>query len=71
MPAGVNSATLLDEGAVVEPVEQCLAHLTIIERSPNTVRSYAHDLKAFLLYLEHRNLNWISVTLEDFGGFVA
>lgn len=71
MPSGVNSATLLNKGVVVEPVEQFLAHLTTIERSPNTVRSYAYDLKDFFTYLEQRNLNWTSVTLEDLGRFVA
>jgi hypothetical protein len=34
MPSGVESATLLLEGVVVEPVERFLAHLTSIERSP-------------------------------------
>ena len=47
MPWGVESATVLCDGAVVEPVERFLAHLTSIERSPNTVRAYAHDLRDF------------------------
>src|SRR5439155_712176 len=46
-PWGVESATVLCDGAVVEPVERFLAHLTSIERSPNTVRAYAHDLRDF------------------------
>jgi len=33
-----------DDGRVVEPVERWLAHLTAIERSPNTVKAYSHDL---------------------------
>lgn len=36
MPSGVESATLLNDGVVVEPVEPFLAHLTSVERSPNT-----------------------------------
>ena len=31
----------------VEPVESYLAWLGHIERSPNTVRAYAHDLKLY------------------------
>lgn len=71
MPSGVNSATLLNQGTAVEPVEQFLAHLTAIERSPNTVRAYAHDLRDFFTYLHSRGLDWTLVTLEDLGKFVA
>ena len=42
----VESWTVLGEDDVpVEPVERYLAYLTDIERSPNTVKAYAHDLK--------------------------
>ncbi len=34
-----------DDGVPIEPVERYLAFLTDIERSPNTVKAYAHDLK--------------------------
>lgn len=33
------------DGAQVEPVERYLAYLTDIQRSPNTIKAYAHDLK--------------------------
>ena len=43
---GAESWTVLgDDHAPVEPVERWLAYLTAIERSPNTVKAYAHDLK--------------------------
>ncbi len=71
MPSGVESATLLLEGVVVEPVERFLAHLTSIERSPNTVKAYAHDLQDFFVYLGSRDLQWSSVALEDVGRFLA
>jgi hypothetical protein len=47
MPSsGAESWTLLgDDGGPVEPAERFLAYLRSVERSPNTVRSYAHDLK--------------------------
>jgi Phage integrase, N-terminal SAM-like domain len=31
----------------IEPIERYLAYLTDIERSPNTVKAYAHDLKDY------------------------
>jgi site-specific recombinase XerD len=40
-----------NEHVPVEPVEQFLAYLTSIEKSPNTVKAYAHDLKDRFVYL--------------------
>ncbi len=51
MPSGVESATLMSGGVVVDPAERFLAHLTAIERSPNTVRAYAHDFARLLRIL--------------------
>jgi integrase/recombinase XerD len=66
------SWTVLDgEGVPVEPVEQFLAFLTDSERSPNTVKAYAHDLKDWFVFLAGRGLDWREVRLEDVGGFVA
>jgi integrase/recombinase XerD len=70
--SGVPSWTLLgDDHAPVEPVERWLAYLTAIERSPNTVKGYAHDLKDWFTYLAGCGLDWRAVQLEDLGGFVA
>ncbi|MGW6805825.1 hypothetical protein [Streptomyces sp. NPDC055039] len=44
--SSLESWTVLgDEGGIVEPIERYLAYLTDIERSPNTIRAYAHALK--------------------------
>lgn len=59
------------EGAPVEPVERFLAHLSAIERSPNTVKAYAHDLKDYFEYVHGRGLDWRSISLEEVGGFVV
>jgi integrase/recombinase XerD len=71
MPSGVESTTLLRGGLVIEPVDRYLAHLTAIERSPNTVKAYAHDLRDFFAFLGSRELDWTRVTLEDVGRFVS
>src|ERR1017187_4580349 len=55
----------------VEPVERYLAYLSAIERSPNTVRAYAFDLKDYFVFLDYRGLDWREVRLEDLGGYVA
>src|SRR6266480_4313142 len=73
MPASrIESWTVLgDDGAPVGPIERFLAYLSDIERSPNTVRAYAHDLKDYWLFLACRGLDWREVRLEDLGEFVA
>ncbi|QIS23370.1 site-specific integrase [Nocardia terpenica] len=72
MPSGVESSTVLTGGGwVVEPVDRFLAHLTAIDRSPNTVRAYAHDLRDYFQFLEYRELHWDQVVLEDLGRFIT
>lgn len=71
MPTGVESMTVLADGLVVDPVDRFLAHLTAIDRSPNTVRAYAHDLRDYFEFLQCRSLRWDQVALEDLGRFVT
>jgi integrase/recombinase XerD len=73
MPFGERQSwTLVDrDSAVVEPVEEFLAHLHAIERSPNTVKAYAHDLRDWFEFLDQRGVVWSRVRLEDVGRFVA
>jgi Phage integrase, N-terminal SAM-like domain len=47
------------------------AYLSDIERSPNTVKAYAHDLKDWFGFLAERGLDWRAVQLDDVGEFVA
>jgi site-specific recombinase XerD len=68
----VESWTVLGcDDAPIEPVERFLAYLGQIERSPNTVKAYAHDLKDFWVFLTGRGLDWRLVRLEDLGEYVA
>jgi site-specific recombinase XerD len=68
----VESWTVLGEDDIpVEPVERYLSYLSAIERSPNTVKAYAHDLKDFFCFLADRDLDWREVRLDDIGEFVA
>ncbi|MDT3446701.1 site-specific integrase [Pseudofrankia sp. BMG5.37] len=66
------SWTLLgDDGEQVEPVERFLAYLAAVERSPNTVKAYAHDLKDWFTFLDRRGVDWRAATVEDVAGFVG
>ncbi|MGH3901374.1 MAG: site-specific integrase [Pseudonocardiaceae bacterium] len=70
--SSLESWTVLgDGGGPVEPIERYLAYLTDIERSPNTIKAYAHDLKDWFDFLDVRCLDWREVRLEDLGEFVA
>lgn len=70
--SGAESWTVLGEdGSPIGPVERFLAYLSDIERSPNTVKAYAHDLKDYWSFLAARDLDWREVRLEDVGEFVA
>jgi len=74
--AGVAGATagwtvIGDDRRPVGPVERYLAWLSDVERSPNTVRAYAQDLKTFWVFLGVRGIAWDGVTLEQLGQFTA
>lgn len=70
--ARVESWTVLGgDDAPVGPIERFLAYLTDIERSPNTVKAYAHDLKDYWDFLAVRGLDWREVRLEDLAEFAA
>src|SRR5947209_5886513 len=73
MPASPVSwwTVLGDDDVPVEPIERFLGYLSDIERSPNTVRAYAYDLKDYWVFLVHRGLDWREVRLEDIGEFIA
>nr|GLK40589.1 hypothetical protein GCM10017611_74640 [Rhodococcus wratislaviensis] len=45
------SFTLLDENGVVAPAERYLRYPADIERSPNTIKAHAHDLKDWFTFL--------------------
>ena len=52
------SWTLLgDDHGPVEPAERFLAYLAAVERSPNTVKAYAHDLKDWFAFLGFRGVD--------------
>lgn len=68
---GVESWTVVDDAlAPVEPVERFLAHLAAIERSPNTVRAYAHGLRLWWEFLGARRVAWSAAGIEDVAEFV-
>jgi site-specific recombinase XerD len=68
---GESWTVLGDDGVPIEPVERFLAYLASVERSPNTVKAYAHDLKDWFSFLAASGKDWRSATLEDVALFVS
>lgn len=60
-----------DDFVAVTPVERYLSHLAGIERSPNTVRAYAHSLALWLQFLQLRAIDWARAEVEDVSSFVS
>lgn len=70
--SGLESWTVLGPDHVpLEPVERFLSYLASVERSPNTVKAYAHDLKDWFTFLALHGLDWRSATVEDVATFVG
>ena len=73
MPASesVSWTIVDDDGFVVDAVEDYLAYLAAIERSPTTVRAYAFSLKLWMEFLVARAVPWQEAGVDDVAGFVA
>jgi len=59
-----------DDYLPIEPVQSYLKYLESLERSPNTIQSYANHLKLFWEFLQASHLDWKVVTLEDLANFI-
>jgi len=53
-----------------EPVNRFLRYLTALDRSPNTVRTYAYHLRLFREFTATRRLDWATVDIDDLADFV-
>ncbi len=62
---------LRDDYLPVRPVQQFLVYLENLERSPNTIRSYAYHLKLYWTYLSGAGLEWTAVGLTELTGFIS
>ncbi len=60
-----------DEGLPLASAEAFLAHLTALERSPETIRAHAVSLKLWFEFLAQTQLSWDEASPEDLSRFVA
>lgn len=63
---------VLDDAALpIAPLTAFLRYLDHRERSPNTIRAYAHHLMLFWTFLRDARLAWTTVGLTELADFVA
>ncbi len=55
----------------IQPIEEFLTYLRNLERSPNTVKAYAHHLKLYWEFLQGSQLGWKTISLTQLANFVA
>jgi integrase/recombinase XerD len=59
------------DGAPLAPVEDYLAFLASLDRSPNTVRAYATSLKLWFEFLDGAGSGWADAGVNEVVRFVA
>jgi integrase/recombinase XerD len=60
-----------DDYLPIGPIHEYLTYLEDLERSPHTIRAYAHHLCLFWQYLQHTHCDWTSVGLSELAEFVS
>lgn len=60
-----------DDYRPIESIKTYLRYLESLERSPNTIHTYANHLKLYWEYVRDSDLKWEEVTLEDLANFIA
>jgi len=55
----------------IEPITKFIRYLNNVDKSPFTVRSYAHHLKLYWEFLEAKQLDWKKINLSHWAVFVS
>jgi site-specific recombinase XerD len=59
-----------DDYLPIDPIGKYLHYLESVERSPNTLSSYAHSLKLYWEFLQDEQLDWREVNLENLSELI-
>jgi integrase/recombinase XerD len=54
----------------INPVNNYLRYLEALERSPNTVKNYAHHLKLFWQFISQKHIDWKEVSEPHLADFI-
>jgi integrase/recombinase XerD len=67
----VSWMVLDDDYAPVLPILSYLKFLHDLDRSPNTIRATAHQLKLFWEYLRDEHLSWLDIDVAQLASFIT
>lgn len=59
-----------DDGLPVLPIQEFIRYLEYTEKSPNTIRAYAHHLKLFWEFLTTEQSDWKTISITELARFV-
>jgi site-specific recombinase XerD len=59
-----------DDYLPIDPISKYLNYLDSLERSPNTLAVYAHNLKLYWEFLKDKQLDWTQIDLENLADFI-
>ncbi|MEC4817988.1 MAG: tyrosine-type recombinase/integrase [Scytonema sp. PMC 1069.18] len=59
-----------DDYLPIEPIQKYLHYLDSVGRSPNTIGTYAYNLKLFWEFLRDLKLDWLEINLEQLSNFI-
>lgn len=59
-----------DDYLPIDPIGKYLNYLDSLERSPNTLAVYAHNLKLYWEFLKDKQLDWKEINLENLSDFI-
>lgn len=66
------SWVVLDDGYMpILPIRRFTGYLESVERSPNTIRSYAYHLRLYWEYLKDAELDWKNIGVSELAGFIS
>ena len=69
--SGLRVWIVLDDSYLpIEPIGKYLHYLDSVGRSPNTIGTYAYNLKLFWEFLRDSNLDWSQIGLEELSNFI-
>lgn len=60
-----------DDFIPIKPIQQYLHYLYCVERSNNTIKTYAHALTQYWRYLEAKHLNWEKIDIQQLANFIT
>lgn len=66
----VSWTVLGDDLLPIKPIQRFISHLYLLDRSPNTQKSYSYHLMLFWQFISDQRPDWEKVTIEDLAKFV-